>query len=57
MAAIDTPDDPDYVPAGAPDDYKGLPRSVRDLHPLEGWQWLSDAEKGRLVQTETEPEH
>jgi hypothetical protein len=37
-------------------DYDALPESVKMLHPLEGWLWLSEAEKGRLVQRETEPE-
>lgn len=46
----------DYVPPDAVGDYKALPRAIRDLHPYEGWQWLSEAEKGRLVRSETEPE-
>lgn len=36
--------------------YDALPRGVKDLYTLQQWLWLSDDEKGRLVQTETEPE-
>lgn len=42
-------------PTGNPE-YDALPRPVRDLHPLDGWMWLSEGEKARLIQTETEPE-
>ena len=37
-------------------DYDALPRAVKDMHPIEGWLWLSEAQKGALIQTETEPE-
>lgn len=47
---------PDDVPADASPDYRALPRAVRDLHPHEGWLWLSDGEKAALVQTECEPQ-
>lgn len=38
-------------------EYDALPRAVKDLHPHDGWQWLSEEQKGSLIQTETEPEH
>lgn len=37
--------------------YDQLPKGVKDEHPYEGWLWLSDAEKARLVQSETEPDY
>jgi hypothetical protein len=37
-------------------EYDALPRAIREQHPLEGWLWLSEQQKGRLTQTETEPE-
>jgi hypothetical protein len=43
-------------PPGTPDEYRALPRSVRDLHPPESWMWLSGEQKDGLVQGETEPE-
>jgi hypothetical protein len=56
-----TPDDgiellPDGSPATGNAEYDALPRAVKDLHPYEGWLWLSGAEKGGLTQSETEPE-
>lgn len=45
------------APASPGDDiYENLPQSVRDGLPKWAWMWLSDAEKARLVQNETEPE-
>jgi len=37
-------------------DYDALPESVKAGMTFEQYQWLSGAEKGRLLQTETEPE-
>lgn len=37
-------------------EYDALPRPIKDLHPYSSWAWLSETEKGRLIQTETEPE-
>lgn len=37
-------------------EYDALPRAVKDLHPYESWLWLSEAQKGGLVEAETEPE-
>lgn len=37
-------------------DYDELPASIRALYSPEQYQWLSDDEKARIVQTETEPE-
>lgn len=37
-------------------EYDVLPESIRQNYSLLQWLWLSDDEKGRLVQTETEPE-
>jgi hypothetical protein len=37
-------------------DYDALPESVKANYSLLQYLWLSDDEKGRLVQTETEPE-
>lgn len=48
-------DIPELPPTGMPD-YDALPRAIREQHPPEGWLWLTDAEKARLQQTETEPE-
>jgi hypothetical protein len=36
--------------------YDDLPESIRLHLSLHEWQWLSDEEKQRLVQTETEPD-
>lgn len=42
----------------APDqsEYLALPEAIRLLYTWEQYLWLSDDEKGRLLQTETEPE-
>ncbi|HEY8359098.1 MAG TPA: hypothetical protein VIL30_16705 [Ramlibacter sp.] len=54
---IDIPDLlPDGTPATGNPQYDALPRAIKDIHTLEQWLWLSDGEKGCLVQTETEPE-
>jgi len=37
-------------------DYDRLPVSIKAAYTLEQYQWLSGDEKGRLEQTETEPE-
>lgn len=37
-------------------DYEALPEAIKSTYTLEQYLWLSDDEKGRLVQTETEPE-
>jgi len=36
--------------------YDTLPQGIKDRYSLQQFLWLSDDEKGRLVQTETEPE-
>lgn len=38
-------------------EYDALPRGVKDLHPYEGWQWLSSDQKAALTQSETEPDY
>lgn len=43
------------APSGDPQ-YDALPRPIKDVYTLEQWLWLSDREKGGLIQTETEPE-
>ena len=37
-------------------EYEALPESIKAMYSLEQYLWLSDDEKARLVQTETEPE-
>lgn len=37
-------------------DYQALPDAVRALYSYETYLWLSDADKARLVQLETEPD-
>lgn len=37
-------------------DYNALPECIKAMYTLEQYLWLSDTEKGRLMQTETEPE-
>lgn len=37
-------------------DYDQLPEGVKLAYTLQEFLWLSDAEKARLLQTETEPE-
>ena len=36
--------------------YDHLPECMQQYYTREQYLWLSDAEKGRLEQTETEPE-
>jgi hypothetical protein len=36
--------------------YKTLPLFIQNRYSEKEWLWLSDEEKARLVQTETEPE-
>jgi hypothetical protein len=38
------------------DPYNQLPECLQQYYTREQYMWLSDAEKGRLEQTETEPE-
>lgn len=38
------------------DDYDALPEAIKHTLPRQAWMWLSDAEKARLIQDETEPE-
>lgn len=37
-------------------EYDALPESIKAALPHYEWLWLSDAEKARLIQDETEPE-
>jgi hypothetical protein len=37
-------------------EYQALPESVRAYYSFDQYLWLSDVEKNRLVQTETEPD-
>jgi hypothetical protein len=46
-----------YVTATGNPDYDGLPEGIKQLHPYDGWRWLSDAEKAGLVAGETEPDY
>lgn len=39
-----------------PEGYDQLPESIKALYRPDQYLWLSDNEKARLVQTETEPE-
>lgn len=45
----------DFPLTGNPD-YDSLPTGIKALYTFEQYQWLSGEEKGRLIQTETEPE-
>lgn len=38
------------------DDYKNLPACIKALYTETQYLWLSEDEKARLIQTETEPE-
>lgn len=40
------------VPAG----YDELPDSIKATHSPHEYLWMSDADKARLIQSETEPE-
>jgi hypothetical protein len=37
-------------------EYDELPEAIKHTMDFRGWAWLSDAEKARLIQDETEPE-
>lgn len=37
-------------------EYDELPEVIKATMPHREWLWLSDAEKARLIQDETEPE-
>lgn len=37
-------------------DYDALPEAIKEAYTEQQYLWLSDAEKARLIQTETEPE-
>lgn len=50
-------DDAGYVaPDVGKDAYSALPEPIKASMTHKEWLWLSDAEKQRLIQTETEPE-
>ena len=38
------------------DDYDTLPEAIKAVISPKEYLWLSDAEKARLIETETEPE-
>lgn len=37
-------------------EYDALPEAIKHYYSWVQYQWLSDAEKARLIETETEPE-
>jgi hypothetical protein len=37
-------------------EYDALPEAIRWNYSWDQYQWLSDTEKARLIQTETEPD-
>lgn len=37
-------------------EYDDLPVCIKDQFSAKEWLWLSDSEKARLIQNETEPE-
>lgn len=39
-----------------PDAYDALPESLKAAYTREQYLWLGDADKARLLQTETEPD-
>lgn len=39
-----------------PDEYDLLPEGIKAAYTREAYLWLGDAEKARLLQTETEPD-
>jgi hypothetical protein len=41
----------------APQEYDDLPAFIKQQFSVKEWLWLSDSEKARLVQGETEPEY
>ena len=44
------------IPTGECAAYHELPESIKATLSYSQWLWLSDSEKARLEQTETEPE-
>lgn len=38
------------------DDYDSLPEVIKQYYSKEDYLWLSDEQKAKLVQSETEPE-
>jgi hypothetical protein len=37
-------------------EYEALPEPIKHYYSWVQYQWLSDSEKGRLIERETEPE-
>lgn len=37
-------------------EYQALPECIRQSYSYEQYLWLSEADKGRLLQSETEPD-
>lgn len=48
---------PQLADAMAPQQYEELPECIKDQYSVREWLWLSDTEKARLIQNETEPEY
>lgn len=46
----------DGFPVSGNPDYDQLPAGIKANYTFEQYQWLSGDQKGRLEQTETEPE-
>ena len=46
----------EYSENQSSDDYESLPDSIKMNYTRKEYLWLSDGEKARLIQTETEPE-
>ena len=42
---------------GGADQYDDLPESIKTVVTPKEFDWLSDGEKARLIQNETEPEY
>lgn len=47
---------PELQAALAPKEYAALPEFIKAQYSVKEWLWLSDAEKARLIQSETEPD-
>lgn len=47
---------PELQQALSPRQYDELPEGIKTTLSPREWLWLSDGEKARLVQTETEPD-
>jgi hypothetical protein len=41
---------------GARAEYEALPEDIKALYSYQQYQWLSEEEKARVTQAETEPE-